>query len=171
MSGPLLLGIAAVGIGWAYIHRDGPTPPGPIGHAAGDVAETVGDEVGQAADGVAAVLGSLNGGCATNTTGSTLGAIPVEGSDGGQVVQIKSADTPAIVKPDPNASLGGADPSTLDNSLHTGVMVDHSPPFWKGDSMDVIMASRYGVDGAAGMTQQQAGNAYREAAVWSNEVF
>lgn len=169
MSGPLLLGIAAVGVGWAFIHRNDGTKP------ATDIAAAATAAAGNAADAATADaevttgLGSVQAAVENCSDASTIGT-NVAGTTGGQVLPVDYCAVEAsVMTVDPKKSLGGADPSSMDSGLDRYM----SPPIiaQSGDSLDAVMTIRYGSAGANGMTKQQIGNAYRESAPWSNEVF
>jgi hypothetical protein len=176
MSGPLLIGIAAVGVGWAWLHREGDKTPAAIGKTivadgtpvSADEANhaTVATEVPQATQGVAAVASAV----AASSYATTIGHVPVEGSDGGQVIPVsyEGPDGTTALVIDRTKSTGGADPATQMTALHNG----ESPPIIaQGDTHATILATLFGPCGGDGLTEMQKSNAIRDSAVWSNEVF
>lgn len=176
MSGPLLLGIAAVGVGWAWIHRAHPAPAVTVSADPSKTAadtETVGEQLppltGDPTSGVAAVTVAIDK--ESHAPGPT--DIPVQGSDGGQVISAGFAgpDGQSIMVIDPMASTGGADPSTQQTGAHNNRTNDANPLLMQGDTSQAILAAKYGVCGADGLTRSQISVAYRDSAVWSNEVF
>src|SRR5690348_10018244 len=144
MSGPLLLSIAAIGVGWAWIHRNGDgdnTPPTTVAvNFAHPDDATVATEVAQATAGAAAVKAAID--CESKAT--TIGDIPIEGSDGGQVLPVSFVAPEGGLVIDNTKSTGGADPSTQETSLHTNTPVDAKPPMYSGNTLDVAIAAKYG---------------------------
>lgn len=170
MSGPLLLGIAAVGVGWAWCTRGKETTPAvaETKEAAGAVAPAdgavVGAEVPVRTVGLAAVKDAVDG----ESKAPTLGDIPISGSDGGQVLPVVFDSPEGGIKIPPNQSTGGADPATQQTAIHS----DETPPvIAQGDTSNTILQALYGAGCGSGMTGQQIGNAIRDSAVWSGEVF
>lgn len=182
MSGPLLLGIAAVGVGWAWLSRDprevhavDSAPATAVAGAAADAA-TVAAETGHGDSGTAAVTCAVEDGSPSRTVGD----VGVTGADGGQVLPVNYSgpDGQSQMVIDPNKSTGGADPSTQSSGLWAGprdTVRDggpvKSPIQTPGDQEDVILQAKYGKNGSQGMTRQAATQAFRESAFWSGEVF
>jgi len=168
MSGPLLIGIAAVGVGWMWIHRSpGPAATSSRNTAAQDADAATVDDAAHA--GMPAVIAAVDGESPATSIGD-----PVTGVEGGQILPIDQHDGGAgqqILAIDPTKSTGGADPSTQPTSLHDGKPEDSPPAIVQGDTEDTIIASKYGICGADGLTRSQVSNAYRDSAVWSGEVF
>lgn len=168
MSGPLLLGIAAIGVGWAYLHRDTHSEAirdaTQAGGAISDAASTVAGAVDAGIDAVRAATAS----CATGDT-TIGGTAAVAGVSGGQVLPVDTCATEGGMVIDPNKSTGGADPSSQDSGLDRYM----SPPIIaeSSDGFAAVMNSRFGPSGSNGMTEKQIGEVYRESASWSNEVF
>jgi hypothetical protein len=168
MSGPLLLGIAAVGVTWAYVTRDVKatvlavevSPPAPDSDKA-VVATQIAP--GDGIDGVTKAVGCSDA--------KTVGDVPVAGSDGGQVLPVDyKAIEGGLIIGDGTKSTGGADPATQATRIHTGEPFE-SPPFISGDTQTAILESVYGPSGAAGLTSAQISETLRENALWSREVF
>lgn len=173
MSGPLLLGIAAAGIGWAFFTRKD-------GNAAKEVAKsppfanpnpadsnTLADTPSASDGGIAAIKQALDE--ESKTTG--VETPPIIGSDDGQVLSVKygTIEAKALVV-DNTKSTGGADPSTQMTRIHDNDHPDSPPSVIRGDTEDILLAAKYGVCGANGLTRSQIANAYGEASVWANEV-
>lgn len=177
MSGGLLVGIAAVGLGWVYVTK-GATKVAPKvdemkasgeSPAVASDAAVVAAETCQSTNTVEAVKAAID----CESKAPVIGDVPVSGADGGQVLPVKMGgpEGESIMVIDPDKSTGGADPATQSTALHTQLPDDSPPAFWAGNSEDAILSTKYGISGARGITDQQAANAYRDAAVWSNEVF
>lgn len=175
MSGPLLLGIAAVGVGWAWIHRGDS-----VKQAEKDTAAANSDTAVQPGGADAAVVGAevptgmsgceIKNAIDSQSTASTIGDIPVAGNDGGQTIPVGFAPEGGMVIKG-EASTGGADPSTQTTGVSDNKPDDSPPGFVAGDNADTIFALKYGVSGGGGMTQQQLGRAYAESAIYTGEVF
>lgn len=177
MSGPLLLGIAAVGVGWAWIHKSQSSPPiATVSSNPGAVAadrSTVGEQLppisGNPESGIATVTSAIDGESHAPQTSD----IPVQGSDGGQVLPVAFAgpDGQSILVVNPTGSTGGADPSTQQTGAHTNRPDDAAPLLTTGDTQSAVLAAKYGACGSDGLTRSQISNAYRDSVVWSGEVF
>jgi len=180
MSGHLLIGIAAVGVGWAWIHRN------PTSNAAKETAETAsGKDASDAdladkattkeSDGPLGLPDAVGVGDTTPGTSSVMGPAPVEGSDGGQVVAAKSTVEGAVTV-DHMASSGGADPSTQQTAANSRTEDDEPSSFVAGDTWDTVLAVRFGKGKgrrgpANGLTRKQEDEAFRDSAIYTNEVF
>ena len=173
MSGPLLLGIVAVGAGWAWMTRGPVTTPAvadtKTANADLTTDPTVGDGVMQAQTGIDAVKAAVDG----SSPASTIGDVPVIGDDGGTVIPVVlNSPEGGLVIPS-GKSTGGADPSVQRTATHTGGdgPIGSPPAIQQGDNKDTILQTLYGPGGSDGLTNQQISNAIRTSAVWSNEVF
>lgn len=173
MSGPLLLGIAAVGVGWAWVNRKPVTPVPVESIVAGDATAaaaadeaTVGEEIRPGG------LTTVADGVQRESNTVVVGDIPVQGSDGGQVLKgdYDPIENKSLIL-DPTKSTGGADPSTQRNSVHDNLPSDSPPAIMQGDTADTILRTKFGEGGGNGLTADQCSRAYQESAVWSNEVF
>lgn len=170
MSGPLLLGIAAVGVGWAWLHRDSNTVASTVATTAAAGAVTGGATAAdtqtvptQITPGTSAVT------CAVDASSPTPGI-----TNGDNTLPVTTSGEMKQIAPDPTASSGGADPATQPSSFWAGTSSIENggkPPATTADTERSIMEARYGDGGSNGMTDAQISNAYRDSAVWSGEVF
>jgi hypothetical protein len=168
MYGPLLIGITAFGVAWAWCFRGHRTTQAVIDtkDAAGGTAEpaTVSTEVQQSQVGLDAVKSAVD----SESSAPTVGDIPVAGSDGGQVLPAELNPTEGGLIIPGDKSTGGADPSTQQTAIHTD---DTPPAITQGDTESLILQSKYGAGGGTGLTDQQISNTIRDSAIWSGEVF
>jgi hypothetical protein len=169
MSGPLLLGVAAFGVGWMYVTRDVKKASVPDTSAASNTAAAASDAAVVSSEippGAAATI------VAADSSAPTIGEIPVAGSDfRANVVPKDSIVEGDIVIGDSDKSTGGSDPSTQRTAMNRTSDIDVSPPPISGDSQSDIIAARYGIEGSEGLTKGQIAIAYQDTGFWSGEVW
>lgn len=169
MSGPLLLGVAAFGVGWMYITRDVKKPSVPDTSAATNTAAAASDAAivaTEARPGAAATI------VAGDSPVPTIGEIPVAGADfRANVIPKDTIIEGNIIIGDTDKSTGGADPSTQRTAMNRTSDIDVSPPPISGDSEADIIAARYGIEGSDGLTRGQIAIAYQDTGFWSGEVW
>lgn len=98
-------------------------------------------------------------------------SVPVEGSDGGQVIKttnIVEGDTVVI---DHKAETGGADPATQRTSVSDNKGSDSPPLIVQGDNVTEILAAKYGDGAGNGLTTDQISRAVAESVLWTQEVY
>lgn len=174
MSGPLLLGIVAVGAGWAWVfhkpcvhasNASGATDAATNPSATAVESQTVSTENAPDANGK---VDAITGG----SFAPVLGDIPVAGSDGGVTLPVKTPLESSTLVIDTSKSTGGADPSTSKVWMNDGKDIQDSPPApLPGDAQSEIMRVMYGDSGAEGLTDKQIADGFAKSSIWANEVF